>query len=220
MKATTFQTLIVGLLCLAVAGLSGGLYHQHQRLSTLQSTNDQYRQTLDTLQQDSSTFKDAQQHWQPAFNDLKQRVDAAAQQANPPLQQDQWAHAIQALRDELSTHATATDVTVLSTRLTHIEQQLLDLKHTPSAPTPATTKPKKTARSKPTPLLPPFSVLGIERRGGERFLAVAPVASHTLADVRLLRSGEPFGDWRLKSVETHSAIFAVAARPDQTLLLP
>lgn len=31
MKASTFQTLIVGSLCLAVSGLSGGLYNQYLR---------------------------------------------------------------------------------------------------------------------------------------------------------------------------------------------
>ena len=41
MKASTFQTLIIGLLCLAAAGLSGGLYNQYQRAAELQSTNTQ-----------------------------------------------------------------------------------------------------------------------------------------------------------------------------------
>lgn len=61
MKASTFQTLIVGLLCLAIAGLSGGLYNQYQRVAELQRTNTQYRQTLDTLQHDSSALKDMQE---------------------------------------------------------------------------------------------------------------------------------------------------------------
>ncbi len=36
MKASTFQTLIVGSLCLAVSGLSGGLYNQYQRVTELE----------------------------------------------------------------------------------------------------------------------------------------------------------------------------------------
>ena len=223
MKASTFQTLIVGLLCLAVAGLSGGLYNQYQRMAELQSTNTQYRQTLDTLQRDANALKDAQEKLQYALKDLKQMVDTGEQQANtldPML--DQWAQEIQELRDGLAARATEADMTALRARLEHVEQQLLELKTQPSPPPPtsSTTKPKKTARPKSIPLSPPFSVLSVESRGGERFLAVAPPDSRSLMDVRLLHSGEQFGAWHLKVLEPNSAIFAVAAQPDQTVHLP
>jgi hypothetical protein len=223
MKASTFQTLIVGLLCLAVAGLSGGLYNQYQRMAELQSTNTQYRQTLDTLQRDANALKDAQEKLQYALKDLKQMVDTGEQQAktlDPML--DQWAQEIQELRDGLAARATEADMTALRARLEHVEQQLLELKTQPSPlpPTSSTTKPKKTARPKSIPLSPPFSVLSVESRGGERFLAVAPPDSRSLMDVRLLHSGEQFGAWHLKVLEPNSAIFAVAAQPDQTVHLP
>ncbi|NWB12743.1 chemotaxis protein [Pseudomonas sp. D5002] len=222
MKASTFQTLIVGLLCLAVAGLSGGLYNQYQRMAELQSTNTQYRQTLDTLQRDANALKDAQEKLQYALKDLKQMVDTGEQQANtldPML--DQWAQEIQELRDGLAARATEADMTALRARLEHVEQQLLELKTQPSPPpTSSTTKPKKTARPKSIPLSPPFSVLSVESRGGERFLAVAPPDSRSLMDVRLLHSGEQFGAWQLKVLEPNSAIFAVAAQPDQAVHLP
>lgn len=223
MRASTFQTLIIGLLCLAVAGLSGGLYNQYQRVAELQSTNTQYRQTLDTLQHDSSALKDAQQKLQYALKDLKQMVDTGEQQANtldPML--DQWAQEIQELRDGLAARATAADMTALRARLEHVEQQLLDLKTRPSPPPPTSsaTKSKQKARTTPVPLSPPFSVLGVESRGGERFLAVAPPDSHSLRDVRLLHSGEQLGAWHLKVLEPNSAIFTVAAQPDQTVQLP
>lgn len=223
MKASTFQTLIIGLLCLAVAGLSGGLYNQYQRMAELQSTNTQYRQTLDTLQRDANALKDAQEKLQYALKDLKQMVDTGEQQANtldPML--DQWAQEIQELRDGLAARATEADMTTLRARLEHVEQQLLDLKTRPSPPPPtsSTTKPNQKARPKSIPLSPPFSVLSVEYRGGERFLAVAPHDSRSLTDVRLLHSGEQQGAWRLKILEPNSAIFAVAARPDQTVHLP
>ncbi|MGY2147764.1 chemotaxis protein [Pseudomonas azotoformans] len=223
MRASTFQTLIIGLLCLAIAGLSGGLYNQYQRVAELQSTNTQHRQTLDTLQHDSSALKDAQEKLQYALKDLKQMVDTGEQQANtldPVL--DQWAQEIQELRDGLAARATQADLTALRARLEQVEQQLLDLrtKPFPPPPTPSATKPEKTARPKRTPLLPPFSVLSVESRGGERFLAVAPHDSRSLTDVRLLHSGEQQGAWRLKILEPNSAIFAVAAQPDQTVHLP
>ena len=223
MRASTFQTLIIGLLCLAVAGLSGGLYNQYQRVAELQSTNTQYRQTLDSLQHDSSALKDAQEKLHYALKDLKQMVDTGEQQANtldPML--DQWAQEIQEMRDGLAERATVKDLTALSGRFEHVEQQLLELKTQPSLPPPTSSanKPKKTAPPKPVPLSPPFSVLGVESRGGERFLAVAPHDSSSLIDVRLLHAGEQFGAWHLKVLEPHSAIFSVVAQPDQTVQLP
>ena len=223
MRASTFQTLIIGSLCLAVAGLSGGLYNQFQRVAELQSTNTQHLHTLDTLQRDSNALKDAQEKLQYALKDLKQMVDTGEQQANtldPML--DQWAQEIQELRDGLATRATEADMTVLRARLEQVEQRLLELKTQPSppSPTPSATKPKKTARLKPVPLSLPFSVLSLESRGGERFLAVAPHDSRSLTDVRLLHKGEQLGAWHLKVLEPNSAIFAVAAQPDQTVQLP
>jgi len=223
MKASTFQTLIIGLLCLAVAGLSGGLYNQYQRMAELQSTDTQHLQTLDTLQRDANALKDAQEKLQYALKELKQMVDSGEQQAStldPML--DQWAQEIQELRDGLAARATVADLAALRARLEQVEQQLLDLRTKPSPPQPTSsaTKPKQTARPKPAPLSPPFSVLSVESRGGERFLAVAPHGSRSLTDVRLLHSGEQLGAWHLKVLEPNSAIFAVAAQPDQTVHLP
>jgi hypothetical protein len=223
MKASTFQTIIIGLLCLAVAGLSGGLFNQYQRMAELQSTNTQRLKNLDTLQRDLSALKDAQEKMQYALKDLKQMVDTGEQQANtldPMLAQ--WAQEIQEMRDGLADRATVKDLIALSGRFEHVEQQLLELKTQPPLlpPTSSANKPKKTARPKPVPLSPPFSVLGVESRGGERFLAVAPHDSSSLIDVRLLHAGERFGAWHLKVLEPHSAIFSVAAQPDQTVQLP
>ncbi|GID03360.1 chemotaxis protein [Pseudomonas sp. 008] len=223
MKASTFQTLIVGSLCLAVSGLSGGLYNQYQRVTELENASAQRLQHLDTLQRDSNALKDAQEKLQYALKDLRQMVDTGEQQANtldPML--DQWAQEIQELRDGLADRATVADLTALRARLQHVEQEFLDLKTQPPLPppTPAATKPKKTVPPKPAPLSPPFSVLGVESRGGERFLAVASPNSRSLKDIRLLHNGERLGTWRLKGLEPNAAIFAVTAQPDQTVYLP
>ncbi|WLH43341.1 chemotaxis protein [Pseudomonas sp. FP2254] len=224
MKSTTFQTLIVGSLCLAVSGLTGGLYNQSQRVTELENANVQRFQTLDTLQRDSNTLMDAQEKLQYALKDLKQMVDTGEQQANtldPML--DQWAQEIQELRDGLADRATEADMIALRVRLEHVEQQLLDIKTQPPLPpppTPSSAKPNKAARAKPAPLSPPFSMLGVESRGGERFLAVAPPDSRSLKDIQLLHNGEQLGTWQLKVLEPNAAIFAVATQPDQTVYLP
>ncbi len=223
MKASTFQTLVIGILCLAIAGLSGGLYNQYQRIAELQNTSTQHLQTLGTLQRDSSALKNAQEKLQIALKDLRQTVDTGEQQANtldPML--DQWAQEIQELRVGLAARATEADMKALRARLEQVEQQLLDLKSKPSAlsPTSSVAKPKKTTPHKPIPLSPPFSVLGVESRGGERFLAIALHDSRSLVDVRLLHCGEQIAAWYLKMLEPTAAIFAVAAQPDQTVQLP
>lgn len=135
---------------------------------------------------------------------------------------DQWAQEIQELRDGLADRATEADMIALRARLEHVEQQLLDLKtQLPlPAPTPSSDKPKKASRPKPAPLSPPFSVLGVESRGGERFLAVAPPDSRSLKDIQLLHSGEQLGTWHLKVLEPNTAIFAMTTQPDQTVQLP
>ncbi|UZE88548.1 chemotaxis protein [Pseudomonas viciae] len=220
MKASTFQTLIVGSLCLAVSGLSGGLYNQYQRVTELENANALRLQTLDTLQRESNTLMDAQEKLQYALKDLKQMVDTGEQQANtldPML--DQWAQEIQELRDGLADRATEADMIALRARLEHVEQQLLDIKTQPP-PTPSSAKPKKTAQPKPAPLPPPFSVLSVEYRGGVRFLAVAPPDSRSLNDIQLLHNGEQFGTWQLKALEPNAAVFAVNNQPDQTVQLP
>lgn len=223
MKASTFQTLIVGGICLAIAGLSVELYNQYQRLDELQSTTTQRLQPLDTLRRDLSALQDAQEKLQFALKDLKLAVDTGEQQANTldPLL-DQWAQEIQELRDGLADRATAADMTALRARLEQVEQQHQELKAQPSVPplTPSAAKPKKTARPQPVSLSPPFSVLAVESRAGERFLATAPHGSHSLADIRLLHSGEQIGTWRLKELEARSALFAVSDHPDQTVPLP
>lgn len=223
MKASTFQPLIVGGLCLAIAGLSGEVYNQYQRLDELQSTSIQRLQPLDTLRHDLSALQDAQEKLQFALKDLKLTVDTGEQQGNTldPLL-DQWAQDIQELRKGLATRATEADMTALRARLEQAEQRLLDLK--PRSPTPPATssasKPKKTASPQLVALSPPFSVLAVESRAGEHFLATAPPGSRSLADIRLLHNGEQIGAWRLKALEPRSALFAVTGQPDQTVPLP
>ena len=223
MKASTFQPLIVGGLCLAIAGLSGELYNQYLRLDELQSTTTQRLQPLDILRHDLSTLKDAQEKLQFALNDLKLAVDTGEQQGNTlDTLFDQWAQDIQELRKGLATRATEADMTALRARLEQAEQRLLDLK--PRSPTPPATSsastPKKTVSPHLVALSPPFSVLAVESRAGEHFLATALPGSRSLTDIRLLHSGEQIGAWRLKALEPRSALFAVTGQPDQTVPLP
>lgn len=89
-----------------------------------------------------------------------------------------------------------------------VEQLAGALKKTRTAPTPAP-RPRAVTPPKPTVVTPPFSLLGIELRGGERLVAVAPAGARNLALVRLLRVGDVIGDWRLQEFDDRSAVFRV-----------
>jgi hypothetical protein len=63
-------------------------------------------------------------------------------------------------------------------------------------------------------LEPPFNVVGLELRGGERFVSIASHGAAALTDLRLLREGESIGAWQLQAIEAHAVVFRV---DDQTV---
>ncbi|MEN1550966.1 hypothetical protein AAIH73_35040, partial [Pseudomonas aeruginosa] len=66
---------------------------------------------------------------------------------------------------------------------------------------------------KPKPMEPPpFSILGVEYRGGERFLSVAPPGSTQLSQIYLIRQGDAVAgtNWRLTDLDDRTAHFDVA----------
>lgn len=56
---------------------------------------------------------------------------------------------------------------------------------------------------------PPFRLLGLEQRGGETFLAIAPPRAVSLAEMSVLRIGDVQGGWQLESLDSKSATFRV-----------
>lgn len=62
---------------------------------------------------------------------------------------------------------------------------------------------------------PPFTVVGIEYRGSERFLSVGPLESTRLSQLYLIQPGDTVAgtSWRLKALENNSARFDVAGTP-------
>jgi hypothetical protein len=61
----------------------------------------------------------------------------------------------------------------------------------------------------PTPRVPPFAILGEERRGGQTFLTIVPPHWHALGDVNLLQPGDSEGDWQLEALDGDTATFRV-----------
>lgn len=57
------------------------------------------------------------------------------------------------------------------------------------------------------PSRPPFSISGVEYRGGRKFLSIASGSVSSLGDVRLLGERESHGEWQLVSIGRTSADF-------------
>jgi uncharacterized coiled-coil protein SlyX len=103
-------------------------------------------------------------------------------------------------------------------------EQLESRTATPSKPAVTVRKPKPSLRPAPSRALPALpalpELLGIELRGAERFLAVAPAGSRTLNEVRLLRDGDRFGAWTLRRLDRQRAVFTAPGHAEQILALP
>ena len=107
------------------------------------------------------------------------------------------AYAKQASKNtqDLSMRVTAAEeqVRVLKASIEMIDIRLQELsKPQASEPPVVAPPPKPVIRKKPPPAPqpPPFTVIGIEYRGGERFLSVAPPGSTQLSQINLIRPGD------------------------------
>src|SRR5690606_18348270 len=110
------------------------------------------------------------------------------------------------LQREAAQAAPRQRVAELEERLEGVNRQLAALKAAQARPKVqpkrASAPPRRTARpatvQMPERPDPPFAPLGVESRGGERFLAVSPLDGRTLESVQLLAIGEHASGWRLK----------------------
>lgn len=129
-----------------------------------------------------------------------------------------------ALQDELNSHQT------LALEFSSFKSSL-DVLKAGQAEKPATastnnTKPlgkntkvassKKSHRSARTvPLVAPFTLTGIEQRGGQMFAVIAPRGATTLSQMQLLSPGDSAWGWQLRSVEANQAVFSVNGIPQR-----
>lgn len=141
---------------------------------------------------------------QQALSNRTEAVQAYAKQATETTQ-------------DLSLRVTAAEeqVMVLKASIEMIDIRLQELsKPQASEPPVVAPPPKPVIRKKPPPAPqpPPFTVIGIEYRGGERFLSVAPPGSTQLSQINLIRPGDGVTGtaWKLKSMDGRFAHFEVA----------
>ncbi|RMU33191.1 hypothetical protein ALP31_02070, partial [Pseudomonas amygdali pv. morsprunorum] len=116
------------------------------------------------------------------------------------------------------------EVVVMGARIEELQVKLQDLRavEAASAQVTAAAKPKtpvpshkSTAQTKVPEPPPPFSVVGVEYRGGERFLSVAPPGSTQLSQLNLIRPGDMVAgsNWQLNSLDDSRALFSINGSP-------
>lgn len=167
------------------------------------------------IEQSRSSAQDAQvQALATRVSDLEHQAEAAKRQPKPVVQGD-FDAARQALEARLvhieqaqATDAHGDDIKALQARVGVLEARLKKAASSAAAP-------RKTAvAAKPKVLEPPFNVVGLELRGGERFVSIASRGAAVLTDLRLLREGESIGAWQLQAIDAHAVVFRV---DDQTV---
>jgi len=143
---------------------------------------------------------------------LQEQLDSYRRQP-APLSQGAFANAREALETRLTALERATDGALqasdlqpIRTTLEKLQAQVEVLRESRPAKAPS---PRPTKRLPPKTPPAPFQILGLESRGGEPFVSIAPPGATSLDQVRLLRPGEAQGDWRLESLAPHRATFRV-----------
>ncbi len=135
----------------------------------------------------------------------------------------------QASQDSAQTFASMGEVIVLAAKIEDLQLRLQELRtgKTVAQPAAPSTKTKPVMRKpvaqipRPDPV-PPFSVVGVEYRGGEKFLSVAPPGSTQLSQLYLVRPGDTVAgsDWRLNSLDDSRALFSINGSPRTVTLKP
>lgn len=157
----------------------------------------------------------------------------AAVQERPWVHQDQLQEAqrelhgrIRTLSDNLAGMAKQSELQALKAQLQQLQHDLQAQQVQRAAPVvkpaaPAGATPPQGAspggkaraeRQGGANATPPFKVLGVELRGGERLLSVQPAGGQSVTSVLLLGAGQHIGQWRLEAIEAHHAVFKVGAR--------
>jgi uncharacterized coiled-coil protein SlyX len=209
---------------LCLLALAGTLSYQHYRLADLNAAIAETagKESLDSIQKKLDQFDDrfaaVDQNYLTSNEDfrsgqqaLSNRLDTLEGVAN------QVRERVEQL--ELSS-ASAEDIIIIKASVDSVAAQLKDLQLRQSnsanakPPSPASSTQKATSRAKfkKSAPPPPFEVIGLEHRGGQEFLAIAPIGSNQLSQIQLVRPGDGVSDtsWKLRSVDSASASFDVA----------
>lgn len=148
-----------------------------------------------------------------AFRTAVEAAPAVVTESDFQQVREHWQQQWDGLHQRLQDFASATELAALQDRLDTVSQQVSSAK-------PIAKKQRgRTATPRPAPTTPTFQVLGVESRGGERFLTIQPHSTAGLASVRLLRVGDTEGRWQLEALDSRTAHFRIDQHT-RHLLLP
>lgn len=136
------------------------------------------------------------------LTDLERRMDAADRQP-ASLTQSSLDATRQALEERLAVleqtastpQTAAADIAPLQSRVEQLEARMREVRQAPAPATAPARRPPPADTARPALVEPPFRLLGIELRAGERFLSIAPADARSLAEARVLRLGETESGW-------------------------
>lgn len=221
----TRSTLLLSF-CLVL--IAGGLVYQHFQITQLRGSIDgaAEKTSIDAIltrlnnideRLDSVDGKHlvSTEDFRAGQQALSNRIDAAqtfAKQVNETVQ------------DLSRNTATSGELLVLKATVETLDGSVQVLRKAQPKPPPliipkraaAKSSPARKAKPKPAaPEPPPFHVVGVEYRGGERFLSVAPPGSTRLSQIYLIRPGDAVAGtaWHLNALDDRSARFDVAGTP-------
>jgi len=175
-------------------------------------------QRLDKVEDKLDTFAGSKPVQDADFRASQQALSQRIDTAQAMLVEIQRAN-----QTALQGMAQAGDLVALEAKLEGLQSDLGELRKKalePAKAPPPLIVPKQrptgvatrqSAPPKPVETPPPFTVVGIEYRGGERFLSVAPPGSTQLSELYLVRPGDAIAGtrWRLAHLDDRQAQFSV-----------
>jgi exonuclease VII small subunit len=174
-----------------------------QRINSVEDRLDQSAKTPSVTMED---FRAGQQALSNRMDTLQTQIKKNQESTQAPSQ----------------SAASMLDIVALEAKFEGLQATFQDfVKSRPKpAPAPAPVKAVKSeapparkveAIVKPLENPPPFTVVGVEYRGGERFLSVAPPGSTRLSQLYLVRPGDTIdgSNWRLSSLDDSRAQFSI-----------
>lgn len=134
-----------------------------------------------------------------------QRQPPGVEQARYEGDRQTLEQRLAAIEQALSERLPVSELAALQARLDGLEARPLP------RPAPVATPRLRTAVAKrPAPVEPTFRVMGLEWRGGARFVSLLSGDAGRLSEARLLLVGEEEGGWRLEVIEADHVIFRKA----------
>lgn len=193
MRIAVIAWLVVLTVAVAVLGFSFARLQQPSQDSAIETAMDALQARLATLE----TFKSETER-KPVglpINEFRSLCEG-------------WDQRLNLLEQNQQSKASSSDFEALRERLNALEHTI---KTAAVRSKPVARKPRalSVGRRRTASAAPDFTPLGIELRGGERFLAIAPNNTDGLDQVRLLAVGEARGRWQLQAMQGSSALFLV-----------